>query len=299
MNAEMTFIRGNTYQQLITKTEPEIGVEWYSMDPRPRPCFTIQLLADFQKFGQAISHSADSGPRKQRKDNIQFAVLASRIPGVFSYGGDLSLFIQMIRERSREGLATYARACIDAMYACWVGYHCDIVTIALVQGSAFGGGFEAALGNHVIIAEKDSRFGLPEVLFNLFPGMGAYPLLARRVGPGRAEKMILSGRVYTASELHEMGIVDVLAENGEGEKAVYAFVNAQRRKLNAFHSVLKVRQRCFPLTYDEMSDVAETWVDAALRLEQKELNLMERLVRSQDRLVGGSAVSENLGKGYA
>jgi len=205
----------------------------------------------------------------------------------------------MIREHSRDGLSAYAKACVDAMYACWIGYRCDIVTIALVQGAAFGGGFEAALGNHIIIAEKDSRFGLPEVLFNLFPGMGAYPLLARRLDPSRAEKMILSGRVYTASELHEMGIVDVVAENGEGEKAVYAYINAQRRKLNSIQSILKVRQRCFPLTYEEMIDVAETWVDAALRLDQKELNFMERLVKSQDKIVSGSAVSESLGKGYA
>lgn len=299
MNVEPTFIRDNYYHQLITKTDMELGVKWYSMDPRPRPCFTMKLLADFRRFGQTISQSAEPGSRKQPREDIQYAVLTSRIPGVFSYGGDLAFFVQMIREKSRESLLMYARACVDAMYECWVGYHCDIVTIALVQGAAFGGGFEAALGNHVIIAEKDSRFGLPEVLFNLFPGMGAYSLLARRLGPGQAEKMILGGRVYTASELHEMGIVDVLAENGEGERAVRAFIKAQRRKLNAFQSILKVRQRCFPLTYEEMIDVAETWVDAALRLDQKDLNLMERLVRSQDRLVAGSAVSENVGRGYA
>ncbi|MGB6411007.1 MAG: crotonase/enoyl-CoA hydratase family protein [Candidatus Deferrimicrobiaceae bacterium] len=292
-------IHQNVYQQLITKRNSELGVKWYSMDPRPRPCFTMDLLADFKKFGQMISQSTDAGTGQQQEEKIQFAVLASRIPGVFSYGGDLSYFIQMIRGNSREDLSKYAKACVDAMYACWVGYHRDIVTIALVQGAAFGGGFEAALGNHVLIAEKDSRFCLPEVLFNLFPGMGAYPLLARRIGPGRAEKMILSGRVYTATELHEMGIVDVLAENGEGEKAVYAYINAHRRKMNAFQSILKVRQRCFPITYDEMIDVAEIWVDAALKLDQKELKLMERLVRTQDKIGAESAVSENLERGYA
>lgn len=299
MSIDTAFIHQNVYQQLITKTDPELGVKWYSMDPKPRPCFTMDLLADFKKFGQRVSQSTVKGHGKQQGANIQYAVLTSRIPGVFSYGGDLSFFTQMIRENSREGLSKYAKACVDAMYSCWVGYHCDIITIALVQGVAFGGGFEAALGNHVIIAEKDSRFGLPEVLFNLFPGMGAYPLLARRLGPARTEKMILSGRVYTATELHEMGVVDVLAENGEGENSVYDYINANRRKMNAFRSILKVRQRCLPITYDEMIDVADIWVDAALKLDQKELKLMDRLVRTQDRLAADSAVSENLGRGYA
>jgi DSF synthase len=299
VSVETAFIRKKAYQQLITKTDQELGVKWYSMDSRPRPCFTMDLLADFKKFGQTFSQSAVAGYGQHQGAKIQYAVLTSRIPGVFSYGGDLSFFIQMIRENSREGLSKYAKACVDAMYSCWVGYHCDIVTIALVQGAAFGGGFEAALGNHVMIAEKDSRFGLPEILFNLFPGMGAYPLLARRLGPGRAEKMILSGRVYTAIELHEMGVVDVLAENGEGEKAVYEYINAHRRKMNAFQSILKVRQRFFPITYDEMIEVAEIWVDAALKLDQKDLKLMERLVRTQDKIAEGSAVSENLGRGYA
>jgi len=299
MSAGTAFNRQNTYRQLITKTDLELGVKWYSMDPTPRPCFTSDLLADFKKFGQTVSQSALADNGIHRGEKIQYVVLTSQIPGVFSYGGDLSFFIQMIRENSREDLSKYARDCVDAMYSCWVGYHCNVVTIALVQGAAFGGGFEAALGNHVIIAEKDSRFGLPEVLFNLFPGMGAYPLLARRLGPVGAEKMILSGRVYTATELHGMGIVDVLADNGDGEKAVYDYINANRRKMNAFQSLLKVRERSFPITYREMIDVAEIWVDAALKLDQKELKLMERLVRSQDRLATGSAVSGNMGRSYA
>jgi len=111
--------------------------------------------------------------------------------------------------------------------------------------------------------------------------------------------MILSGRVYTATELHGMGVVDVLAENGDGENAVYEYINANRRKMNAFQSILKIRKRSFPITYGEMIDVAEIWVDAALKLDQKELKLMERLVRLQDKIVEGSAVSEKMGRGYA
>jgi DSF synthase len=287
------------YKQMNTRFDAECGVLWYSMEPKPRPCFTMDLLEDFRKYGKAISQYNGGNGGKERAEKIRYAVLASGIRGVFSYGGDLAFFIQMVQANSREGLSKYAKACIDAMFSCWVGYHSNIVTIALVQGDAFGGGFEAALGNHIIIAEKDARFGLPEILFNLFPGMGAYSLLSRRLDSVRAEKMILSGRIYTAAELHEMGIVDVLAENGKGETALYRYIRAHKKRMNTLQSILKVRQRCNPLTYEELEDVAELWVDAALQLGPKDLRMMERLVRSQEKLNSGSSVSESVGQGFA
>ncbi|NNF83915.1 MAG: hypothetical protein HKM29_02030, partial [Deltaproteobacteria bacterium] len=109
MSVETLSIHQNAYQQLITKRNSELGVKWYSMDPKPRPCFTMDLLADFKKFGQTIFQSADADYEQQQGKKIQFAVLTSRIPGVFSYGGDLSYFIQMIRKNSRVDLSKYAK----------------------------------------------------------------------------------------------------------------------------------------------------------------------------------------------
>ncbi len=86
----------------------------------------------------------------------------------------------------------------------------------MVHGDALGGGFETVLSCDVVIAERGAKFGLPEVLFNLFPGMGAYSLLCRRLDGARAQKLMLSGRIYTAEELEEMGLVDLVVEPGEG-----------------------------------------------------------------------------------
>jgi len=57
------------------------------------------------------------------------------------------------------------------------------------------------------VAEKNAKMGLPEIMFNLFPGMGAYHLLCRRLPAVKAEQLILSGHTYSADELHEMGVV--------------------------------------------------------------------------------------------
>jgi DSF synthase len=121
--------------------------------------------------------------------------------------------------------------------------------------------------------------------------MGAYSFLSRRLDGARAEKMILSGRIYTAAELHDMGIVDVLAEDGQGEAAVRDYIQRTDRKHNALQAVYKTRQRVTPLTLSELRDVADIWVAAALRLTSADLRKMERLVGAQDRRRTNDAVA--------
>jgi len=282
-------VAGKLYKQMSTRFDSDYGALWCCMDPRPRPCFNPDLLAEIGKFVSAVGlvnkSERDDGP-------VRFTVLASRSPGVFSLGGDLALFIQSARAKNRDALRCYARACVGIVHSGIVGYGLPVTTISLVQGDAMGGGFEAALCNNVVIAERRARFGLPEVMFNLFPGMGAYSLLARRVGAVRAEKMVLDGRLYDAAELHEMGVVDILAEDGEGEKAVYEYMAQHSRRRNAFQAVLKARQRVHPITLEELTDIADLWVDAAMRLETKDIRLMERLVRAQDKIAAGTPLRD-------
>ena len=104
------------------------------------------------------------------------------------------------------------------------------MTIGLAQGDALGGGLESLLSFNVIIAERQARFGFPESHFGLFPGMGAYNLISRRVGSAIAEEMILSGRIYTAEEMKEMGLVRILAEPGQGLVAAQDYIRDHSRR---------------------------------------------------------------------
>ena len=61
--------------------------------------------------------------------------------------------------------------------------------------------WSSALSCDMLIAERQAKLGLPEVVFNLFPGMGAYTYLSRRIGSMKAEELIMSGRLYTAEEM--------------------------------------------------------------------------------------------------
>jgi DSF synthase len=111
--------------------------------------------------------------------------------------------------------------------------------------------------------------------------------------------MILSCRMYSAFELHEMGVVDVLAEEGEGEAAVYDFIKTIAKKEVAYQSVLKIRQRYSPVTYEELMDVAMIWVDCVLKIGTKEIKIMERLMKAQDKATGRAAVLSNIGESHS
>ena len=125
--------------------------------------------------------------------------------------------------------------------------------------------------------------GFPEVLFDLFPGMGAYTFLCRRVTPRQAERMMLDARVYPVEELLEMGVVDKVVPKGEGLVAARELLRHHGRIGNALRSMNAVRQACKPVSLEELLAVTTEWVDAAMRLSERGLHTMERLIRAQQR----------------
>ena len=272
------------YTQISTRFDADYGISWVLMNPEAVPCFNLKILSELQQYNQSIEDCRGKIWAGGALHSIRYLVFASETPGVFNLGGQLELFSQLIRNADRQALAHYAKMCIDAMAARIRHYDLPVVTISLVQGDALGGGFEAALTSDIIIAERGSHMGFPEILFNLFPGMGAYSFLARKVGTVLAEKIILSGKLYSAEELHELGLVDVLVEKGEGEHAVYDYVEKQARRSNGYIALQKARHRFNPVTYQELMDITSIWVDAAMQLNARDLKVMDRFVRSQQKL---------------
>jgi DSF synthase len=260
--------------QIATHLDRKYETAWCYLQPTDRPCFSTRLLTDLIGWCRFVEQNA--APL-----GIRYHVIASNTPRIFNLGGDLELFRRYVIQGDREGLRRYGIACIEPLFANIRHFNGDVTTLSLVQGEALGGGFETALSSDVLIAERQARMGFPEVLFNLFPGMGAYSLLARRLDPKRAEQMILSGRIYSAEELQAMGLVDILVETGEGEAAVYDYIKRENRARNGFRAVRKVRDYLHPIGWQELLDIVEIWVDTAMRLEPRDLRMMERLVARQ------------------
>jgi len=256
---------------------------WCYLAPRPRPCFNPQLLSELNGLKAQLHRIGVNETRLREQPS--FAVFASRTPGIFNLGGDLGLFRQLIEAKDRQNLEHYARACIEAVHKVATGYDLPLTTISLVQGTALGGGMEGALAANVIVAERGVQMGLPEVMFNLFPGMGAFSFLSRRLGPQEAERVILSGKTWRAEELHELGMIDILAEPAQGMTAVRDYIaERQRRSPNAVMAMQRVRKASNPVTYQELEEIAMIWVDAALNLRDRDLRIMDRLIRSQNKV---------------
>jgi DSF synthase len=269
------------FNELDVSLDPEAKVLWSHMRPDGPPSFTRGLLHDIAGVQQVIADLFDAAAPDAPP--LHYYVLASRLDGIFNLGGHLGYFADCIRRQDRPALLQYGHDCISVLHNNAMAFGLPVITIALVQGDALGGGFEAALSCDLIIAERGTKFGLPEILFNLFPGMGAYSFLSRRVGPMRAEQMIFSGRLYTAEELHEMGLVTVLADVGTGEAVARKYIRDNDRRRASHRSIYDVRRAVNPLDFAELEKIVNIWVDNALEIEGIDLRKMERLVAAQER----------------
>ncbi len=271
--------------QIDVEIDPSHGIVWVYQKSTPRPCFNPQLIREVRLVQIMLETYQGKLPYRGELVPIHYHVLDSRTPGIFSMGGDLHLFYNCIERKDREGLLKYATACIDAIHNLILGFRLPITTISLVRGDALGGGFEVALSGQVVIAERTVDMGFPEILFNTFPGMGGYHLLSQRLHPGQAEKMMLSGKKYKSEDLHDMGVVDILAEKSEGKKAVYEYIEKHGKYRNGHLAIQRVRSKVHPISYDDLMEVCEFWVDTVMNVTERDLKLMQRLANAQDRRV--------------
>lgn len=252
---------------------------WTFMRPKGRPSFTLDLLQDFRDWQKAIANSF--GPERLPLD---FLVLGSRFPGVFCYGGDLDYFVACIRDNDREGLVDYGRQCVRILFRNFQSLDLPIITIGMVEGDALGGGFEALLSFDIIAAEKGAKFGLPESMFGLFPGMGAHSFLVRKLGSAMAERMIMGGETFSAEQLYDMGLVHSLFDKGMAKPAVDKLIKNERRRFNGLLGANRAMARATNVTLQELEDIVDFWADSALKLSEQNIRLMQRLVGAQTKL---------------
>ena len=289
----------NSYTQLEIEHYGELRTLFSWMSPEPRPCFTPTMLAEFEQSEKLLELHQGHINDKGAPARIEYVVFGNKTPGVFNLGGDLNMFLQAIMRQDRTMIHQYARLCVDLIYRRHTGFGADITTIALVQGKALGGGFECAMACDLIVAERSATFSLPESLFNLFPGMGALSFLARKVGLAKAEQICGSAQVYSASALHEMGVVDHVVEDGLGLEATKRIIVQRNRHSNTYRALKAAKKFYQPVTLEELHNIVDVWTDAAMQLETRDLRMMTRLIKAQDRMNTVSADDEAVQSIYA
>ena len=272
---------------LLSRPYKTIRLEWSSelrllrvrTCVKPIQCYSLAAMGELQQMLSDIS--ANPGL-------VRHFVMTSDVPRVFNFGGDLALFVLLVRAGDIESLKLYGRRCVDLVWWMENAANLGVHTTVLSQGDTLGGGLESVLPFHKIIFEKSAQAGFPEVLFNLFPGMGAWDFTIRKAGFAVATEMILSGRLYSAEELHYRRIIDVVAGDGEGEKAIERVIHDVDPRHRGTLAALRAQRVAAPIRYESLMAIVDQWAESALGLTDRDLRLMERLARAQARKAGGA-----------
>jgi DSF synthase len=257
------------FKELEVSCVPEQRALWCYLKPDGRPSFTPTLLRELRSLHARIRKFQSEPDPTQAP--LLYYVQGSRTPGIYNMGGDFRFMVDCIKRQDREALRDYAYDCIEAVHNISTGFGGPVISICLLEGDALGGGLEGALCCNMLIAERSKKFGLPEILFNSFPGMGAYSFLSRKIGVRKTESMILSGRIYTAEEMHELGVIDLVVDDGKGKEAVLEYISAETPSHNIRSTLFQVRNCVNPVTLAELRSVTELWVEAVLRSTEGDL----------------------------
>src|SRR5258705_8128663 len=90
--ADVRFLPQTQFQQVETRFDVEYGVYWAFMNATPRPCFNLQLLEELRAYIDSVVDGGGHIIHQGQSYQVNYGVLASKLPGVFNLGGDLVLF---------------------------------------------------------------------------------------------------------------------------------------------------------------------------------------------------------------
>jgi DSF synthase len=270
---------GRPYKTIRLEWSSDLAMLRVRTCVKPIQCYSLAAMSELQTMLSDIS--ANPGL-------VRHFVMTSDVPRVFNFGGDLALFVLLVRAGDLESIRLYGRLCVDLVWWMENAASRGIHTTVLVQGDTLGGGLESVLPFHRVIFERSAQGGFPEVLFNLFPGMGAWDFTIRKAGFAVANEMILSGRLYSAEELYNRRIVDLVVEDGAGEQAIDHALREVDPRLRGTLAALQAQRLAAPIRLETLQSIVDLWADAAMKLTDRDLRLMERLARAQARKAGGA-----------
>lgn len=231
--------------------------------PEAMNAITTQMGLDLLDLWSRLG--ADAG-------DLRCVVLTGAGDRAFCAGGDLKERHGMDDARWRAQHEIFERAFVALLEV-------PIPVIAAINGAAYGGGLETALGCDFIHAASTARFALPEVRLGIMPGGGGTQTLARAVGERRAKELILRAQSFDAAQALAWGLVNHVSEPGR----VLDDALAAAREIAA-NAPLAVRQAKKAIHWGLQADLASGY--------RFEIEAYNRLVVSEDRHEGVRAFNE-------
>jgi len=234
----------------------EHGVGRVTLD---RPPLNILSIGMLRELLSALKEAATEHSLK---------ALVVRAKGkMFSAGVDVA---DHTAEKVAEMISLFDRTCVSLA-------EFPAPTIAVVQGSALGGGCELVACCDLVIASEEARFGQPEIQLGVFPPIAAIRL-PRQIGARRAAEILLTGELFDAAEAARIGLINRAVPASELEGAAEELVH----KLGSLSAAaLRACKQATRLGADE-------W----LGLEAVERLYLEKLMATQDAQEGLAAFLE-------
>ena len=178
------------YKNILLSFEGEIGILAINR-PKALNALNVETLKDIQTGIQEVKEHCE----------VKVLVVTGSGEKAFVAGADIA---------EMKGMSSF-----EALNFAKLGHltlrmiqDLDRPVIAAVNGYALGGGMEIALACDFVYASENARFGLPEVTLGIFPGFGGTQRLPRLIGKGKAKELIFTGKMITAQEASQIGIVN-------------------------------------------------------------------------------------------
>ncbi|MBN8980011.1 MAG: enoyl-CoA hydratase/isomerase family protein [Rhizobiales bacterium] len=186
-------------------TRDEDGIAWLLFDRAGASANTLSgdVIAELDQVVSALEGDRPAG----------LVVRSAKTSG-FIAGADVNEFRGATDPRQVESEMNKAHAVVDRLEAL------KIPSVAVIHGFCLGGGLEIALACNSRIAIDNARFGFPEVMLGLHPGLGGTARFTELVSPLEAMTMMLTGKTIDARRAKSLGLVDAVTQERHVRNAV-------------------------------------------------------------------------------
>ena len=197
-------VAGGLYRNFKLTRDTD-GVAWLLFDREGASANTLSadVLTEFDTVLAALESERPTG-----------LVIRSAKTSGFVAGADVNEFRGATDPAAVEAQISRAHAVVDRLEAV------KFPTVAVIHGFCLGGGLEVALACQARIAISNARFGFPEVMLGLHPGLGGTARFTELINPMQAMTLMLTGKTIDARRAKSLGLVDAVTEERHVRNAV-------------------------------------------------------------------------------
>jgi enoyl-CoA hydratase/carnithine racemase/NAD(P)-dependent dehydrogenase (short-subunit alcohol dehydrogenase family) len=241
---------------------------WLFLDNPPANFFTDKCLGELCSVLDAL--------RKNSGLLHKPLLYISHFGNYFSLGGERSQIASWVSERRTDALRAFAEKARQLLVAIST---LEAVVIAVVDGTAQGGGFETLLAADLQVVRKGVALGLSEIKSGLVPGMGGMSYLQSQIGMASLKRILICGSSFSAQEAYALGLISHLADDPFTDALTLG------EQLDHLQTAVLIKQRLNQNASEALTADIDYWLEYLLRhselIDEKRIESSEFVVANQ------------------